>query len=67
MSRVMTRSDTKWPIQEQARRLNCLFNKRKRYCTNYGAKTKALISFAVTVKLICAFDLPMQIVGFLMT
>ena len=31
------------------------------------AKTKALISFAVTAKLICVFFSHMQIVGFLMT
>ena len=29
--------------------------KKKRDCTIYVAKTKALISFAVTAKLICAF------------
>ena len=30
----------------------------------FVVKTKALISFAVTAKLICALFLPMQIVGF---
>ena len=36
-----------------------------RNCTIHVAKTKALISFAVTAKLICAFVFsPMQIVGF---
>ena len=33
----------------------------------YVAKTKALISFAVTAKLICVFFSHMQNVGFLMT
>ena len=33
---------------------NFLFRK-KRYCTTYVVKTKALISFEVTVKLICVF------------
>ena len=29
--------------------------RKKRQCTNQVAKTKALISFAVTAKLMCAF------------
>ena len=29
--------------------------RKKRNCTNYVAKTKTLISFAVTAKLICVF------------
>ena len=33
---------------------NFVFRKQ-RNCTSYGAKTKALISFAVTAKLICVF------------
>ena len=35
-------------------------------CTICAAKSKALISFAVTAKLICTFVLPIQIVGFSM-
>ena len=61
---VPTRSDTNRPVQaqEMARRL-----KKKRDSTVHVAKTKALISFAVTAKLVCAFVfLHMQIVGFLM-
>ena len=34
--------------------LNFVFRKQ-RNCTSYVAKTKALISFAVTAKLICVF------------
>ena len=41
---------------------------KKRYCTIQVAKTKALISFTVTVRLICVFVfLHMQNVGFLTT
>ena len=40
---------------------------KKRNCTNHVAKTKALISFAVTAKLICAFVLHRQKNGFPMT
>ena len=39
---------------------------KKRDCTICVAKTKALISFAVTTKLVCSFVLHMQIVVFLM-
>ena len=51
-----TRSDTNRAVQSQkmARGLNFGFRK-KRDCTIYVAKTKALISFAVTAKLICVF------------
>ena len=38
--------------------------RKKRDCTIYVAKTKALISFAVTAKLICAFVFAYAIVRF---
>ena len=38
---------TNWPVN--------LGFKKKRHCTIYGAKTKALISRAVTARLICGF------------
>ena len=41
------RSDTNRPVQRQV--------KQRRNCTIRVAKTKALISFAVTAKLICVF------------
>ena len=41
-------------LQKQARSFNFGF-KKKRNCTIRVAKTKALISFAVTAKLICVF------------
>ena len=41
-------------LQKMARGLNFGFRK-SRECTIYVAKTKALISFAVTAKLICVF------------
>ena len=49
-------SDTNWsvPSQMKARSLNFRI-KRKRHCTVCVVKTKALISFAVTAKLICIF------------
>ena len=52
-----TRSDTNRPLQsqKQARSLKFGFKKKKRKCSIRVAKTKALISFAVTAKLICAF------------
>ena len=52
----LTRSDTNQTVQllEMARGLNFVFRK-KRYYTIQVAKTKALISFAVTAKLICVF------------
>ena len=51
------RSDTNRPVQSQkmARDWKFLDLKSKRNCTTRVAKTKALISFAVTAKLICAF------------
>ena len=45
-----TRSDTNQAVQLEA--INFGFRK-KRNCTIHVAKTKALISFAVTAKLIC--------------
>ena len=47
-----TRSDTNQAVQLQkmAKRLEI-----SDYCTIYVAKTKSLISFAVTAKLICVF------------
>ena len=50
------RSDTNWAVQpqKQARSLKFWIFKKKD-CTSRVAKTKALISFAVTAKLICAF------------
>ena len=45
---------------------NFVFTKY-RDCTSYVAKTKALISFAVTAKLICALFSHMQKAGFLTT
>ena len=51
---VLTRSDTNWAIQSQKQARNFGF-KKKRKCTIHIAKTKALISFAVTAKLICVF------------
>ena len=52
-----TRSDTNRHLQsqKQARSLKFGFKKKKRKCSIRVAKTKALISFAVTAKLICAF------------
>ena len=52
---VPTRSDTNRPVQSQKmfRGLKfCILVEEGLYCV---AKTKALISFAVTAKLICAF------------
>ena len=53
---VPTRSDTNWAVQspKMARGLKFVF-KLKRDCTIGVAKTKALISFGVTAKLLCAF------------
>ena len=48
-----TRSDTNRPVQSQKQARSLTF--RKRNCTVRVAKTKALISFAVTAKLICGF------------
>ena len=54
---VRTRSDTNLPVQLQkrARRLKFWIEEEEEYCTICVAKTKALISFAVTAKLVCAF------------
>ena len=51
---ILTRSDTNHVVQplKMARGLKFVFRK-KRYCTIQVAKKKALISFAVTTKLIC--------------
>ena len=50
----LTRSDAKGVVQAQmAKRLEILDLEKN--CTIYVAKTMALISFAVTVKLTCAF------------
>ena len=52
------RSDTNRPVQLQKRARSLKFwIKKKRKCTICVAKTKALISFAVTAKLICDFVL----------
>ena len=48
-----TRSDTNRPVQSQKRTKTLKF--RKKNCTIRVAKTKALIGFAVTAKLICVF------------
>ena len=52
----LTWSDTNQAVQLQkmVRGMKFRFRKRKD-CTVYVAKTKALISFAVTAKLICVF------------
>ena len=56
-----TRSDTNRPEAGWKLEISDL---KRRDCTIRVAKTKALINFAVTGKLICAFVSPMQIVGF---
>ena len=48
------RSDTNQAAQSQKQARSLKF-KKKRKCTICVAKTKALISFVVTAKLICAF------------
>ena len=48
-----TRSDTNKAVQSQKMPIGLNF-KKNRDCTIRVAKTKALISFAVTAKLICA-------------
>ena len=60
---VLTRSDTNQPVQSQKQARSLKFRKD---CTIHAAKTKALICFAVTTKLICAFVFPKHFVGFLM-
>ena len=54
---VSDQANTNRAVQKQKMvgGLNFGFRK-KRNCTIYGAKTKALISFAATAQLICAFD-----------
>ena len=50
------RSDTNQAVQAQKQARSLEFHiKKKRKCTFRVAKTKALISFAVTVKLTCTF------------
>ena len=52
----MTRCDTNQPVQSQKQARNLKFwIKEEEDCTVGVAKTKALISFAATAKLICAF------------
>ena len=53
---VSTRSDTNWPVQSQkmAEAGNFDFRKQRNY-TICVAKTKAMISFAITAELICSF------------
>ena len=62
----LTRSDTNQTVQLQNMASGLKF-RYKGDCTIYVAKTKALIRFAVTAKLICVFVSHMQNVGFLMT
>ena len=51
-----TRSDTNQAVRPQKMARSLKFGFRKlRDCTIRKAKTKALISFAVTAKLICVF------------
>ena len=50
----LTGSDTNQAVQPQKMARGLKFRK-KRDCTIRVAKTKALISFAVTAKLICVF------------
>ena len=62
-SRKMSRAGENWSSgfpnrsdRHRSRLEACNFGlKKKRNCTIHVAKTKALISFAVTAKLICAF------------
>ena len=50
------RSDTNQPVQAQKRARSLKFGfKKNKGCSICVAKTKALISFAVTAKLICIF------------
>ena len=52
------RSDTNQPVQSQKKARGSKFwilKVKELYLTNYVAKTKALISFAVTAKQICTF------------
>ena len=54
-------------LQKMARGLKKFGFRKKRDCTIRVAKTKVLISFPVTAKLICVFVLHMQNVGYRMT
>ena len=49
------RSETNWPIQSQNQARSLKFGFRKGRLTIHVAKTKVLISFADTAKLICTF------------
>ena len=53
----LARSDTNQAVQskKKVRSLKFWIFKKKRNCTIRVAKTKALIGFAVTAKLICVF------------
>ena len=57
----LNKSDTNRPVQlqKQARSLKS-GGKKRRNCTIQVAKTKVLISFAVTAKLTCAFVFPYE-------
>ena len=50
----LNKSDTSRTVQAQKLARGLKF-KKKRQCSIHVAKTKALISFAVTAKLICVF------------
>ena len=53
---VLTRSDTNRDVGPQKMAMACNFGFRKQKdCTIQAAKTKTLIGFPVTVKLICVF------------
>ena len=55
---VLTWYGTNQPVQSQKQAIVLkfwIFKKKKRNCTICVAKTKAVISFTVTVKLVCAF------------
>ena len=52
---VPTRSDTNRSVQSQKQARSLKFWIKKKECTIHAGKSKALISFAVTAKLICAF------------
>ena len=48
-------ADFHWSVTEAGLKLEISDLKKKRNCTIHLAKTKTLISFAVTAKLICAY------------
>ena len=60
-----TRSYTKRAVQPQKIAKGVTFLRKKRDCTIYKAKTKALTSYAVTAQLICAFVFAYAKTGFL--